>query len=637
MRYAWILSACSTVLIAGCGMAPSHNPIVPSDPAAPSVSSFSGLVHGGQQPINGSFVYLYEVGTGGFGTSSTSLLNSSTGNEDSNHNWFVLTNASGFFSITSTNYTCDVGDQVYLYSAGGNPQIGGGANTGIGLMAVLGTCGAGNSFTNLPPTVQMNEITTVAAAYALAPFATDATHMSGDTGASAGMANAAASATNIASIGTGQAFATTPGGNGAVPQTEINTLANILAACINSSGSTSAGCTSLFANATIDGTPGGTKPAETATAAIYIAHNPGANVTTLWDLETSTAPFQPSLTSSTPNDWTISVAYSGGGLAGPTDVAVDASGNVWVTNNNNNSIGKFSTLGAALSPPITGFAGGGVTSPNSLAIDQAGMVWITNQNTLTISEYNPSSGFVGSGFTGGGLNNPWGIAVDASGNIWVANLNNNSISEFNASGTPLSPNTTGDTGAGLNDPIAIAVDTAGDVWVANHGASTISEFSSTTGLPLSTGTGGGLDFPLGVGIDHSGDIWFANEGNSVVSKFSPSTPPTTPPTALSGSGFAGGGLSVPYGLAVDGVGNIWVTNFSGACISEFSPSGTAITSGTGYKGTANEPEGIAIDQSGNVWVANDGNNSLLEFIGAAAPVVTPLSVALKNNELGVRP
>jgi hypothetical protein len=49
------------------------------------------------------------------------------------------------------------------------------------------------------------------------------------------------------------------------------------------------------------------------------------------------------------------------------------------------------------------------------------------------------------------------------------------------------------------------------------------------------------------------------------------------------------------------------------------------------------PAAIAIDGSGNVWVTNTGDSSLTEFVGAAAPVVTPLAAAVKNNNQGGQP
>jgi hypothetical protein len=49
------------------------------------------------------------------------------------------------------------------------------------------------------------------------------------------------------------------------------------------------------------------------------------------------------------------------------------------------------------------------------------------------------------------------------------------------------------------------------------------------------------------------------------------------------------------------------------------------------------PFSLAIDGSGNVWVSNNTGNSVTEIVGAAAPVVTPLALAVKNNTLGKRP
>jgi streptogramin lyase len=50
------------------------------------------------------------------------------------------------------------------------------------------------------------------------------------------------------------------------------------------------------------------------------------------------------------------------------------------------------------------------------------------------------------------------------------------------------------------------------------------------------------------------------------------------------------------------------------------------------------PYGIAVDGSGNVWVAShDATGPLTEFVGVAAPVVTPISAGTTYQELGTRP
>ena len=253
-----------------------------------------GSVHGGQQAISGARVYLLAANTTGYGQPSLSLLDAaSTGSGDS-IGGYVSTASDGSFTITG-DYTCTANQQVYLYALGGDP--GAGNNSASGLLAVLGACPASGNFLTALPSIQVNEVTTIAAAYALSGYATDPTHVSssGTPLAQTDVANAFLNAANLASVVTGQALTINPAGNATVPQAEINTLANILASCVNSTGPATppavANCDTLFLNA-MSGT---TSPTDTAAAAINIAHNPTANVANLYALPAAADPFSPAL------------------------------------------------------------------------------------------------------------------------------------------------------------------------------------------------------------------------------------------------------------------------------------------------------------------------------------------------------
>jgi streptogramin lyase len=615
------------VLVTGCSVAPVATNTSGSQPVSTTnVAQFKGIVHGGQQPIVGAQVYLLAVSASG---QSTSLLQNTanTSNTSSVNGWYyVPTHADGGFSIGAGDYACGSPStqQVYVYSVNGNPQLGGGDNSAAGLMAVVGPC-TSNNFTALTgATVQVNEVTTIAAAYALAGFATDATDIAGSSATA--VANAASSAANLASLTTGQALATTPGGNGTVPQDEISTLADILAECINSSGPTSSSCAALFSDAKSGGASG-TTATDTATAAIYIAHNPGINLSTLVsDIGSSSDPFTDHL-SSAPHDWTIAITYTGGGLNQPNGIAVDGSGNVWTANQGGASISKFSTIGVAAA--TNGYPNAGLSAPKGIAIDGLGNVWVANSGNNTVSEY---SGSTFSSPSGGTLSAPTGIAIDSSNDVWVASNGNNSVSEF-VSGTG-----TQYLGGGLDNPLGIALDAFGNVWVADNAGTRISEFSSAGGALSGTGgdTGGGLNGATGVAVDASSDVWVTNQTGNSLSEFGNSG------TAISGSGLTGGGLSGPEGIGFDGLGNVWVANGTGNSISEYSPGSSAFVTGTGgYEAESpaplNAPMGIAVDPSGNVWVANNasGANSITEFVGAATPVTAaPLVNQPFNLEIG---
>jgi streptogramin lyase len=102
--------------------------------------------------------------------------------------------------------------------------------------------------------------------------------------------------------------------------------------------------------------------------------------------------------------------------------------------------------------------------------------------------------------------------------------------------------------------------------------------------------------------------------------------------------FSGGGLNSPVSIAVDGAGSLWIANSGNNSVSEFLNSGTAQSGTAGY-GTAalSGPSAVIVDGTGGVWVTNKTGNSLTHIIGAATPVVTPLSTAVSTGSVGVKP
>jgi hypothetical protein len=634
-------------LLTGCTL---HTVDADTPVAGPSLN---GRVFGGNQPVAGEHIYLMAatvsgVGAAGYGLASTSLLNPTlTGHSDS-IGAYVLTNSSGIFALNSEGptyfYTCpSASTQVYLYGLGGNTGAGS-DNSAAGFLYALGSCGNLNSSTY----AYVNELTTVAAAYSLAGFATDALHISipkyanatqqtnnlPDALAQTDLQNAFAGVNNLVDVGSGTALSTTPGSNGTPTTAQLNTLGNILASCVNTRGPSSSSCSKLLGNAGSTGGATGTIPTDTATAAINLAHYPYVSSAVMGNLyalqAASGAPF-PADDTSQPLDFTLSITYDGGGVNHPVYVAIDASGNAWIANSGADSISELSSAGVALSPS-TGYTGGGLNISGCIAIDASGNAWVANDgnnNGSSISEFSSTGVAISpsTGYTGGGDDDSYSIAVDPSGNVWVTNLNS-SISEFASGGLPLSPGpgyhngvyNSGYVGGGLNSSFSLAMDPSGNAWVAGDGNSNISEISNVgVAVSPSTGyTGGGLNNPFSIALDASGDVWTANESGDSISKFSSSGSP------ISSTGYTGGGLSYPESIAIDGSGNAWTANFNGNSISKFSNSGSPITSSRGYTASLNEPYSIAIDGSGNAWVANNKGNSVTEFIGVATPVATPL-------------
>jgi hypothetical protein len=348
-------------------------------------------------------------------------------------------------------------------------------------------------------------------ATALAGYMTGPTSVSYDstTLGATGITNASANVAQLVDLSTGAALTTTPTGSGIAPGTNLNTLANILAACVNSNGSHSSGsnCGTLFNNATSTGIANnGTVPSDTVTAMVNIAHHPAANVAALYDLSTPTPAFQNALTTQ-PNDFTLAIAYPGSaGLNSPGVPAVDAAGNVWF----------------ASTQPIPALAG-----------------------LYTVSEVSPL-GVASKAFV---YNHPTTqVALDPSGSpIWLASSSGGVVGRL--SGTTFQTfeynnNTT-------DDGHQIAVDTTGNVFISDFTAGNIFKLTSAGAASADLHSGSGSTMPFSTVAMHSTtDIVTEVGGDPELFKDSNFN-------AESGGYSVGEQASTPFSLALDSGTNLW--------------------------------------------------------------------------------
>ncbi|HWG18858.1 MAG TPA: NHL repeat-containing protein [Acidobacteriaceae bacterium] len=620
------LTFSTITILAGCSGA-GYSGGTTQTPPPPTTTSIAlqGSVHHGGRTIAGARVYLFGVNTTGYGSASVSLLNAASAGHSDSLGAYVLSDASGNFGLPG-DWACPSTAQAYLYAAGGT-------NAASGLLAALGPC-PDPSDTAAPPSFFVNEVTTVATAYGLAGFATDATHMahSNTPLARTGAANAMLNVKNLVNPATGVALATTPEGNGTVPQAELNTLANMLAACGRTSGANSSECSTLF-NAAVNAN--GVAASDTATAAINIAHAPANAVASLYGLAGVGPEFSPRLTNAPP-DFTLALRFTDPGLPsnGNLTMSIDGAGSVWIPNESSTTITKLSSTGKVLST-TGGFVSSGLTThPVAIAIDGSGNAWIPNNSTIPYVVELSNSGDIlspSAGYTASSFKDPVAVALDSNGAAWIANADGASLTKLASVGVPLSP-PDGYTGGGLQRPVAIAIDGLGNIWTGNLGTDSVSKFSpSGAALSPATGfTGGGLDGPESIAIDSSNTVWVSNYMNGSVTKLSNAGTPA------SVNGFTGGGLVNPIGIAIDGAGTAWVANQFGT-VTHLSATGAAISPAAGFivSGPPLVVDAMALDGSGNVWLS--GDSAVVELIGASAPVVTPLPYGIANNALGTRP
>jgi sugar lactone lactonase YvrE len=216
----------------------------------------------------------------------------------------------------------------------------------------------------------------------------------------------------------------------------------------------------------------------------------------------------------------------------PQGVAVDAAGNVYVTDIGLQEVFKVTPSGTQTA------VGSGLGVPEGVAVDGAGNVYITDSQVDAVFKVTPGGvqTMVGSGF-----DYPVGVAVDGEGNVYVSDPFVDAVFKI----TPEGPQTM--VGSGYNTPAGVAVDAAGNVYVADTFDATV--FKVTPG-GTQTMVGSGLISPAGVAVDAAGDVYITDSATDTVYEV---TPGGTQSAVSSG-------FDVPNGVAADGSGNLYVAD-----------------------------------------------------------------------------
>lgn len=695
------------ILLSGCALSSTVNP------SSTSNVVLGGLVHGGNQPVVGSHIALFATTAAGYGGTLTPLASTTT-------------TAGGFFTI-STSYTCPAGSQAYIVASGGNPGMTAGTdNSAILLMAALGPCANLTASTN----IWLNEVTTVAAAYALSGFApannsltetaiVNGTNVPGFTTSATntqGLIDAFANANNIVNFSTGQAYTATPttSANGVVPTSTINGLADILQDCVNSSGPTSTQCANLLSAATPPSGSGVAAPVNVLQAAIDIAQYPGNNTAALFNLISAQSAFPSTGLTAAPNDWTIGITYTGGQVAKALGMAIDNNDNVYVSGSTNANLAEFSPQGNVLSPAATSGQTGWISTLTTaahnirnIAVDQTGNLWLSDGATASVWEYTPGGSATSP--TAGTLTqqlysaapasvataNNYNVAVDGLGDVWTTGYKKSTCStsgttdcelvEFvKGASTPYTPNAAFGAGsisafsAGVGGARGLAFDVnTGNVWYTDIVENAVSLFPVTpatagaanaTAAPTVITLGTEASSPatnnygaVSVAIDNASRAWVVVAGGAATTgtTATAAVPAGIYPvnsTGLLGTPVMGGGLSGPAYLAIDGNNNLFVANATPNAVVEYSPgfnsnAGAFLSPNVGFSpgatysgsalsgGTVFAPGYVSVDRSGALWVLSSGTGTspslanIVQILGVAAPT----NPVLAAGRYGLKP
>ncbi|GAB6286461.1 MAG: hypothetical protein STSR0009_26620 [Methanoregula sp.] len=316
-----------------------------------------------------------------------------------------------------------------------------------------------------------------------------------------------------------------------------------------------------------------------------------------------------------------------GQFNGPWGVSVDPPGNVYISDNSNYRIQKFSSNGTFITKWGSKGSGDGQSYGFSgIAVDPSGNVYVTDPENNRIQKFSSTGTFLTKwGYYGnnyGAFYNPRSVAVDPSGNVYVVDTWNHRIQKFNSSGTFLATwGSSGFDNGQFYHPYGVAVDSSGDVYVADRSNHRIQKFSSTGTFLTKWGSEGSGDgqfsHPYGVAVDSSSNIYVADTENHRIQKFS-STGKFIAKWGSSGSD--NGQFDYPISVAADTSGNVYVSDSNNNRIQKFalSSANPPVANFYGSPTTGSAPLTVAFyDQSTNTprswsWSFGDGSTSTLQ-------------------------
>jgi len=360
--------------------------------------------------------------------------------------------------------------------------------------------------------------------------------------------------------------------------------------------------------------------------------------------------------------------------------AIDAAGNVYASDQDNDLVVKVSPTGVltvVAGNRLRGFSGDGgpatsasLNRPTSVAADAAGNLYITDRGNgrvravsrsgtiTTVAGGGSASPGDGGPATSASLAFPAGVAVDAAGNLYIAEewgrvrkvappgiitTVAGSISAYPGDGVPA-------TSVSLSYPSGVALDAAGNLYIAeNNRIRKVSPLGIISTVAGSGTYGFGGDggpatsallqcYPGSLTVDAAGNLYIADAGNNRIRSVSPSGIIST--VAGGGSAYPGDGgpatksaLSGPVSIAVDAAGSLYIADQYNQRVRKVDLSGVISTvagngaykfAGDGGPATSaslNQPWSVAVDATGSLYIA-DQYNQRVRLVSSSGAIST---------------
>lgn len=291
----------------------------------------------------------------------------------------------------------------------------------------------------------------------------------------------------------------------------------------------------------------------------------------------------------------------------PASIASDAFGNFYVADAANHIIRKVTAAGVVSTLAGTAGAAGNLdgvgaaarfNGPSALAVDSVGTVFVADTynhvirsisaagNVTTLAGAVGATGSVDGTGSAARFSFPAGIAVDTSGNIYVSDTSNHTIRRVSSSGVVSTfAGFAGQSGSANGNgaaarfafPNGLVTAPGGILYVAdsfNHMIRRITALGEVTTLAGTAGQAGSTDAngvaarfnqPVGVAVDNLGNVYVADTFSHTIRKISTAGDVTTlaGSAGISGSTDGVGGtarFNQPFALVIDANSNLYVAD-----------------------------------------------------------------------------
>ncbi len=284
---------------------------------------------------------------------------------------------------------------------------------------------------------------------------------------------------------------------------------------------------------------------------------------------------------------------------------------------------------AALSPGIASVmntGGESLGNPFQIAIDGSGNMFVSNFGASKVVEIPASGGdatlVTAGSYTFGAVA---GMAFDGAGDLFIADFQNNKIIEITAAGIVSQLTITAE-GDSILSPTALATDASGNLYIADYERNRIVKVrppdvtaptATLSGTVVNTGgyTFGNLSL-TGLAVDGAGNIYASDPDAGQIIKITPAG--TASPVTVSGLSTP---LNAPQGVGVDRMGNVYIADSGNNRIVEVTTAGVSSVvqvQGLASPTTIGFPFGVSIDAGGNIYIPDWDNARVVKVDVAAA-------------------